>query len=1119
MLRLSGRFALALALVFGFFVGTVWAQGGGSGELTGIVYDPTGAVVPRAQVTLTNTATGIIRTTETSEAGLYRFVALPVVGTYTLRVEVQGFKTAEVTDIIISVGRVVTRDVTLEVGAAVETVTVEAGVQLVQPTESQVSEVVDRRVWESMPLENRSQNTFINLLAGVVPSAFNGSTRGAAVSGARGGTGNFLVEGYDNNDQGQGGRGALIDGAITSISPEAIEEYRVISHAYSAEYGKGGGFVTDTVLKSGTNELHGSVFLYNRVQKLAANSFFSNRDGLEDSLIRNQFGGSLGGPVIKDKTFVYGSVEIHRRRRKDPLTTVGTTQQFIDFIDSGAFASFMETTFGLAPGALANSASLGPIARAEIAKDFPLATSNFSNLLQGLFTGGLGLPVPVFGDVALQSEDNLNENRFTIKVDHQAGAKDSFSGSFMFEDSDITDAIGGGVGNNVPFLAPGRSINVGFTQTHTFTPTVINQFRMSYLRHRRDFPNPPGFEATPAVISAFDPLGIGFGSSNALPQFFTDNQFQYQDHLSWTFGRHNFKAGGEYRRTRNGSAFEAEKNGLFLPYGVEDMLTDGFFTDDLEQALFGGSVFGSYFLAEASVDPTRGGLSPIFYRGYRVNEMAGYIQDDIRVTARLSLNVGLRYEYFGIPHNFRKGLDSNFFFGNAITPIPNRTGNIFFPVGATWAARESGGGFQQRDNGIWNKDTNNFAPRLGFSYDVLGTQKVIIRGGGGVFYDRMWNNLFENIRFNQPFFCFCGFGAFINGIPAGPIASPGIYNSPFGDPERLAIFANTGVSGSARHMDQDLVSAYWQQYYLGVQWQFQPDFALELNYVSTLGRKLQGIIDLNTFNGRTASGQPSGRINPNLTGDNFRTNAFKSNYHGLQATVRKRYSFGLQLNANYTWSHAIDELSDAFENDTGLRPFDNFDISLSRGNADYDIRHRFVTSYYYDLPLFKDNALAGGWSISGIVTAQVGRGFPLFNSTSAGDANEDVYRTDTLTFIGSGDPDDAVTGGQSPADGYFDTSQFVTTACLPSENFGLWCNGRLGRNTVIGPGFANVDFSIAKRFRIKERATVEFQANFFNIFNRANFLLPSGNIVSSQFGRSVNTFDPRITQLVLRVDF
>lgn len=1130
---------LALAMVF---TTVAWAQGG-AGDLSGVVYDQTGAVVPKAKITLTNTATGVVRTTETSDAGTYRFVALPIVGTYKLKVEVQGFKVYEVANIVISVARNTTEDVKLEVGTAAATVTVEAGAELVQTSESQLSELIDRRAWQSLPLQFRDSNTFINLLPGVVPDDFGGTTRGAAVNGIRPGSGNFMIEGFDNNDQGQGGRGAaVVSGGITSVSPEAIQEYRVVTSVFAAEFGKAGGFVNDMVLKSGTNNLHGSAFWYNRVQALAANDFFSNKNGIKDRLVRNQFGGSLGGPVIKDKMFAFGSYEGHLLRTVTPVTTTGTTQQFLDFVRTGAFRTFMETDpQGLCvqlagapcPGRFANSATLGPVFQQLTAlQRFPLATdpTTFQFTGGGPYTSFITYPVPIFGQVTDGSRTTLNENRVTAKYDWRITANDTLAYSLNFHDHDFTNSNNGGDGTlGSPSENPGRTINTGLIWAHTFTPTLLNQFRFGYLRNRSDFPTVSGYDGIPSFVTAFDPLGVSLGMGSALPQFFTENMFQVKNDVSKVHGKHTFKMGAEYRRTRNGSAFEAWKNGLYLPYGVEDLVTDGFFGDEADLAVYGYPYYGGFYYAQASVDPTRG-TRPEYYRGYRANEWAAYIQDDWKIHTRLTLNLGLRYEYFGPPHNFRKGLDSNFYFGNPITPVVSTSTNPFFPFTSTLAARVSNGAFQQRDNSIWNKDLNNFAPRIGFAYDVFGNAKFVVRGGYAISYDRMWNNLFENIRFNAPFFSNPTIGIFRNGQTIGPLSSPGILSVPF---TNLAPFLTGVATPSPRHMDQDLVTAYSQQFFLGTQWAFAKDYSFELNYIGTMGDKLLGVIDINTFNGRVRGGNTR-RPNPTIAGDNFRTNGFRSNYHGMQMIVRKAFSNGLQFNANYTWSHAIDQLSDAFNGSRGqiLRPTDNFNTALDRGSADFDIRHRFVISYVYELPWLKNNGFLGGWSFSGTTTLQTGVPVQIFNSSSAGDPNGDGYRTDRPIFTGTGSLNDIVNHNVSPADGYFPTTAFRTFAtngsdCATHGTGGVfisatrwWCNSNLGRNLMTGPGFVNFDFSVAKKFKITEALKAEFQANFFNLFNHTNFGNPAGNMTSPNFGKSTFTQgNPRVTQLALRFDF
>ena len=1164
----------SLLLAAAMFLGqrTAHAQGG-VGELTGVVSDPAGATVSGAKIKLTNASTGFEREMETGVGGVYRFTALTVVGTYTLTAEHAGFRKSQVSGIAISVGTVATVDVHLELGTATESITVEAGSELVTPSESQISELIDRTVWQNLPLEIRNQNTFINLVAGVAPDSFNGvaltgTTRGAAVNGARPGMGNFMLEGFDNNDIGQGGRGSEGQGAVTSISPEAIQEFRVITHGYAAEYGKGGGFVTDTVLKSGTDHFHGSLFEYNRVQAFAAEDFFTNKSGGKDSLVRNQFGGSLGGKIIRDKWFFFGSYEGHRRVQSAPLPATSVlTPDFLNFVKSGQFETFMETdpdgfcvlaTGASCAGTFSQSSTLGPnFAKLQSTQPFPLAKGggclastdpNFRNSAvnpcasQGVFAGAVGVvyPVPEFGTVSLSDPTTFFQHRASFKSDYKISNTDSLTGTFNYTNQKSVDQFGGGDSTIGPAIEnPDVQLLLGLEWTHNFSPTILNQFRASYLRHRSDFPNPAGTAGVPDILSFFDSLGAGFGNTSALPQFFTDGMFQYKDDLSIVKGRHSYKVGGEYRRIRNASSFEAEKNGIFFFESTEELITDGFFGDVADKILNGAPTSGSIFEAATSLNPLTGGF-PVYYRGYRANEFAFYGQDDWKVLPRLTLNLGLRWEYFGPPHNFQAGLDSNIFWGSPTTPLP-ANGNPFLPVNNSFAAMEAGARAKQVNQDIWNKDKNNFAPRVGFAWDVFGTQKFVLRGGGGFFYDRIWDNVFENIRFNPPLFDFATLGtAFVPAAgPIGPIDSPGLYGVPFTNPAPFAPFAPLP---SGRHMDQNLRSPYTQQANLGVQYQVARDFVLEVDGAYTGGRALIGVVDSNTYDGRRACDGAEGaaqgakcaaafaaghipaatftgrRLNPTLASDGLRSNAYGSSYYGLQVSMTKRFSKGLQFNSNYTWSHALDTLSDAFNGGHAqiAGPTDVFNVQADKGNADFDIRQRFVTTAYYELPIFKQNRWMGGWSIDGILTLQKGVPIPILNGSTSGDTNRDGHTTDRPAITGN-----PYLSGMSPADGFLNPVSFSRFSCPASVNFGLFCDSPTGRNTLIGPGYVNTDFGAAKKFKIREAMTLQMQANFFNIFNHANFATPVGNRFGnpSQFGASVADFGPRITQLALRLDF
>lgn len=1158
-----------LALVF-----AVGAYAQGTSELSGVINDPTGAVVPNVEVKLTNAATGIVRTTGTSAAGIYRFAALPVVGTYTLTVDAKGFKKVVVGNIVPSVGTTITKDLRLEIGSAQETVDVEAGAQMVQTTESSVSQLLDNRVWQQMPMEVRDSNGFIDLVAGAVPDAFSGNTRGAAVNGTRGGSGNFLVDGMDNNDQGQAGRGQLdsysAGGAITSISPEAIQEYRVVTNSFAPEYGKAGGFVTDTVLKSGTNQWHGSLFEYNRVQALAANGFFENREDIKKSLVRNQFGGSFGGPIKKDKTFFYGSLEFHRAREAGALSATSTTQQFLDFVNSGQMQSFLETSpngfcnnqsflnYNLGGPSLGKDAQgndipnpqyraaapcsgafsgmkLGSIfQKLQKQGPFPLATGDFYNTGEGAYSSagsakfgaytynfaGITWPVPAYGTVFVQDPTHLNEYRISTKFDHKFSEKDQFSGMFLLQHAEQGSPYDGGYNTIGPaYTNDGVSENIGLTWNHTFSPTILNTAKISYLRHRSDFPAPAGTTGIPQ-INTFDDMSVGFGLYAGLPQYFTDNQFQYQESLSFVKGKHNFKTGVEYRRTRNGSRFFNDYYGTFYPWAVEDLVTDLTFTDLVDKQIFDGPAYGSAAQASAAVNPSTG-KQPELYRGYRANELAAYFQDDWRISNRFTLNWGMRYEYFGPPHNFRQNIDSNVYFGVPTTPFKTTSTNPWMPVNSQFYASVATATFQVRNNEIWGKDTNNFGPRLGFSWDMLGNQKIVMRAGAGIMYDRIYNNIFENIRFNPPFYSDNQTGFVINGVPVGALATPGMYTVPF---TSTGMFVGGGAKApvpNPRHMDQNLVTPYYEQVHYGFQYEFAKGYVFEPEYVGTFGHKLMGFRDINTFDGRTVAGLGSTRPNPNIGADNFRSSDYNSNYHGLQMTVRKNYSNGLSFNSSFTWSKALDDMSDVFNARTYAHPVDNMNPGIDYGPADFNMGKRFVTSLSYDLPFAKNNRFLGGWGLNTIFSIQGGVPFSPYNSSSSYDLNKDGYYTDRVMPTNMGTSLDAFAGSNQTAVTYLSKANWYKYTCPASVNNGQWCNAPIGRNSMTGPGYWNVDLNLNKKFKINERAALTLQGNFFNLFNHTNFNLPNANFNSGTFGQitSVAGSGARVTQLALRFDF
>jgi Carboxypeptidase regulatory-like domain/TonB dependent receptor len=1175
--RNTWTYLLLAIVVLALSVGA-FAQGG-AGELSGLVTDATGAVVSGVEVKLSNTATGEVRTTVTTPSGIYTFPSLPIVGTYTLEVGSKGFKSTIVQNIIVSVGQITQRDVKLEIGTATEQVTVEASQQIVDTENSALSQLVDRRVWQNLPIEARNANDFINLVAGAVPEQQAGGTfRGAAVNGVRTGGGNYMVEGVDNNEQGQGGVSLCgtacgQGGANTSISPDAIEEYRVITHDFSAEYGKVGGFVTDTVLKSGTNKWHGSLFEYNRIQALTAEDWFSNAAGIKDHLVRNQFGGSVGGPIVKDKTFFYASFEEHRLRQSSPSTGSAITSQFLNFVNTpgpGGLAAFVNTEQPCASipgGCPLLPTSQGPIFTAELAKfpkAMPIVSSSYTCLTPGQvvpvpdpcssfdawgdnLAGLLGdYPVPIFGTATQSQVTPTDQYRLSVKFDHNLGSKDRLGVTYLLENVHFSSNFGGGSGTfGVPLDNPNRAQTAGISWAHTLSPTALNIFKMGYVRRTANFFD-PGTKQIPNIF-AIDATAGSFGASAGIPQFFTENEFQYKDDISITRGKHQLKFGGEYRRTRNGSTFSNDAQGSFIPWGAEGLITDGLFTDAIDNAYYGGNTggFGGWYYASASVVPATGQI-PDFYRGYRANEVAFYGQDDWRVNSRLTLNLGLRWEYFGPPHNFQPNIDSNLYFGTGQTPLPCPGGagcNPFFPVNSQYYSYEAGATFQVHNSSIWNKDTNNFGPRVGFAWDMLGNQKLVLRAGWGAFYDRIYNNVFENIRFNPPYFADEVGGLFRSGFPTGPLKQPGLISDPF---TGNALFVSPLVFPAGlpkpvpRHMDQNLVTPYYMQESFGLQYALAKDFALEASYVGTLGRKLLGIENRNTFDGRVSGAGVSTRPNTLFGSDNARGNYYGSNYNAFDLTLRKRFSHGLSMNANYTYAKSLDEISDVFRtrNGANISATDVQNVRNDYGPSDFDLRHRVVVSFDYDLPIFRGNRLLGGWTVNSIISWNTGAPIGLWDQSS--DANADGTRSDRPEFTGTHGVKGSIVGKEEivngvPAYVYLDNTQFAqSTACLTNpainNHGGFWCDPNLSRNAIPGPSFANVDFGVSKTFKISETMGFRFDANFFDLLNHPNFLNPGVGGGGNNFINNGNTFGQssstagdtgghRITQLAIRFDF
>ncbi len=1137
----------------------------GSGTLAGTVMDSTGAQIPNATVILTNPGIGFSQIKTSNSQGGFQFSPLTVVGGYDLKVTAPGFAVAEVKEITTSVGTTVTQNLKLVPGGASTTVTVEgSSSEQVQTDTSSVSQLIDNTIWQSSPLETRSQNTFVGLTAGAASDSAN-TGRGFAVNGARTGAGNFMVDGFDNNDQGLGG--GAHGGAVTTLSPDAIQEYRVISSVPNAEYGRAGAFATDTVLKSGTDRWHGSAFEYNRIQALAQNNWFSKQSGLRDHLVRNQFGGSIGGPIKRDKTFFYATAEFHRRSTGNPQTFTGITQDFYNFVKSGAYEKFLEGTAQqnptvradktvgtgfcpqylgtTCPGAFAQVATVGPVFAKNYAatpNEFPFGTTNLSDEPTDLLLGGTTyLPVNIYGDGNVITADVYAQNRGTIKLDHKLTDRDQLSFTYSADlDSDNVSNGGGTAVPGPPELNIGGAQIFGASWTRTFTPNFLNTFKAGYLRHVRNFSasGPPG---VPSSYSA-DTIGTGFGATAGFPQLFTENQFSYDDAVTFSRSTHTFKAGFRFVRTRNGSSFYNDVNGTVIYWGAADVLTDGL-TSEVGEAVdpvdYPSSTYGSLYEATASLDPTTG-KAPDPYRAYRANEFAVYAQDDWKATSRLTLNYGIRWDYFGPPHNAVPGVDSNVYFGSDTTL--KSTLSPFAPNVPLLLGEQNATFQYATDNGrstIWNRDLNNFAPRLGFALDTLGNGKLVLRGGFGVGYDRLYNNVYENIRFNGPRFVDNAYGFGAGNGSISPALRAALVQSPFAGNSALAV---AGAAPVPRHVNQNLKTAYYEQAHLGIETQMK-GYVLETNYIGTFGRQLVGLMNANTFEGRTACSTTALRANctaagitnfattrPNIRfgNDNFRTNGFSSNYSSGQVSVRKGYSHGIQLLANYTYSKAMDQISDVFTIKGGATGIPTpYNPSSNYGPADFDVRHNASVTATFVSQSATHKLLLAGWGFSPIVTMHSGSPINVRSGNSAYDPNRDgTLGVERVIYIGSGHPSNAYNHNVSPANGAFQKSSFsspTSFTCPKNINNGLFCDVG-GRNSLYGLRQYNFDAAISKHLALSERFNLTLQAAFFDVDGHPEFADPVGDVNASNFGKSTQTLGQgaqgfRNGQLSGRIDF
>ena len=1068
------RLLVLIVLIAAAGLGSLAAQT--TGTILGTLKDQSGAVLPGAEITVTNIDTGITRTATSGARGEFRISALAV-GTYDIQAGMTGFQSGVRKGITLTIGREAVVDFSLQVGNVTEQVTVTGEAPLIETTSAVVGGVVDSKQMRDIPLNARS---FIELAVTATTntvfaeagdsSATKGFGRKLAISGQRYSSNSFLLDGADINDA----AGTSGSAAQTVAGVETVREFRVVTNAYDAEYGRHTGGVISAVTKSGENELHGSVFEFMRNDNLDAAKWEDNafNDGLKAEFKRNQFGGSLGGPIIRDRTFFFGSYEGMREREGRTNTyTVPTLETRAGRI---LLSSATCTASGgtVLPGGICQltiSANTKPYLEA-----YPLPNGNALDADRADYT--LGNP------------NVTNQDYYNGRIDHRFSDSDSIFGRITLDNSDRDVPQ-----FNTSELAETASRYATIEQTHIYSPAVLGRTLFSFNRTSLTFFDIPrdefpellgkslGSEAdVPGIISVTNLSGFGGGSTN--PKIHNQNTFQFKEDLSYFKGAHSLKFGAQFER------FQFNQRSDFYPGGS-----------------FGFTSIADFLLNNAATaNFIRPGSDDI--RGWRENVMGLYLHDDWNVRPGLTLNLGVRYEFIKVPTEVngkigtvRDMRDEHFY---SLTDQNTDTGDPYFR----------------------NPSLKNFAPRIGVVWSPFAAGKTSIRAGFGVFHDQIMPNAYitAGVRMAPYFSVAETFQE--NFTPLGlKIDFPNMFVT-----QNALLRQNIGSKPQADGFQYEVDQPAVYKWSFDIEQQIVGDLTVEAGYSAGRGTHLiRGAVMLNYTQSAllpnpNGPGQqrfillnPDGALrNPNYNRMRWRITDATSDYQAFRLAVNKRFSRGFQLQSSYTFSKSTDDTSTwTGSSDFGDSDRRGYGLDKDHGLSAFDVRNSWSTNFTYELPgrtlTGPAGALLGGWITSGVL--RFNNGFPL--NPEAQQARSRIrinnVNTDfTMRFV-EGSSIDLVPGGKQNAvsaqnpDAYIDISQYAypatncvrdrATPCDPALPVGAFL-GNLGRNTLISPGVASLDFTLMKETKlpiISENSSLQLRWELFNLFNRPNFGSPS----------------------------
>ena len=1137
-----------------------------TGKIVGIVSDPSGGVVAGATVTVTNTGTQVARRTSTDRQGYYQVLELPI-GRYEIAAEAAGFSRMVVAaKNSLEINQTLRIDLALTVGAVKDVVTVEGGASAVETENSTIGATVSGTAISELPLNGRNTLDLLATQPGVTPKDNDASRQAGqySIGGGRSDSVTYLLDGGLNNH-------LINNDIVINPNPDAVAEFRVLQSNYAAEYGRGGGGIVSMVIKSGTNTVHGTAFDYLRNEDLDANTFFNNQQGIARQILkRNQYGFTVGGPVWlphvvdgRNKLFFFFSYE--GQKQNSNVQPGGQSNKITTFTPLEAQGNFSQAANGGPDPTVAKFLTANPWFQPSptLASEAIIDPSRISSVALTYLKDEL-LPVSPAGFVFPEATAAANHSEYLGKLDYNIGMRDTLSATFAAQDTPNTAPFSGAASattvNGFPVSNDVAAYmgNVGYT--HSFSPSTINVARFTAQRNNTKQNYPIGTQPSPAQLGVNITPDLVDGSPNINlegsnlfagynpfgPANIVDNTFTFTDDFSWTRGSHLLKGGFLFSAYRDAMIYGYYLNGEFDFYGTGTSIGS---SNDLADFLMGlPDDFQEYPNAPTNI---------------RSHSFGGYVQDAWKISPRLTLNYGLRYEY-NQPKYDTQGRSFSFVSGEQSTVFPGAPLGLLFP------------GDKGAPRGANWPDRTNFAPRLGFAWDVFGNAKTSVRGGAGIFYDILKAE--DNLQFNgqAPFF---GSAYLTFSQPdGGYVSDPGILSNPFVAADAPNPFPSKPVNhqvnfakagdlpiggGNPFFVDPNLKTPRIYQYNVSVQQQFVNNLTMEAGYIGYVTHGLTGLTDIDPFqpgsSTRILDLQPGPGLDGAYTFMNEFQNIGRANYNALQTDLTKRLSdsrFGNTFfTLSYTWSHVLD-------NESGYRQRNNFVPAANHNqfwaSGDADIRQFLSLSGGWELPFQKLTTHAGwftkGWTLYPIVTWR--SGFPLdvmaFPGTASsisspgpsGAGDIQVVRADLVAAIQYMDPgafrtmtvNGTVNGTPTTASGnyWFNPNSFSNlreqtlnneanpgeaTSVNPASLLGQFTYGTFGRNVLRGPGAFNANLSIAKTFRLRETTELEFRMDAFNVLNNAEFGNPDTNIGDQSFGQISSTADPRILQVALHLKF